>query len=252
MALATLAKPWVAYLRGRPWPAKGESSSVRRIVWEVLERSALRRSKEVWATTHVLRDEIGLGRAVEIVPPGLAPRPRQWDGIGRRQTAVWAARFDIDKNPSLFVEMMARDGSDAAMYGAGPLQGQIESMAPSNVRVRGWASASDLWDDAAVYVGTSTREAFGRSAVEAAMAGIPLILSARFGAAPLLITDPRLEAKLILEPSMGHLDRWVEALRELREDEALRRKVSTHVVENAAKLTVGDSARAIRSRLESL
>ena len=248
MALALGRKSWVSYARGLPWPAQGEASASKALVWRSLERLALRRAKAVWCTTEVLKHEMGLRQPVRIVPPGLDLVQRTWDGRGDRGTAVWAARYNSDKNPQLFLDALAPlPALKGVMYGSGELESSITQKAPANVRVGGWVDPTSLWDDALVYVGTSHREAFGRSAVEAAMNGIPVVLADSFGCASLLVTDEELRDLLVLPRE--DVARWTNVLRLLASDEDLRVKVSDHLVANAAKLTVAGSARSVRDAL---
>ncbi|MGC0368421.1 glycosyltransferase family 4 protein [Microbacterium sp. SLBN-111] len=239
MALALTRRPWVAYLRGLPWPAAGESSRVKTTLWRAIERLALRRAREVWATTRVLAAETG-GDVDRLVPPGLVP-PQQTEREpgSRARDIVWAARFSEDKNPSLFLDALTGVDARGAMYGTGPLEERVRERAPSNVDVRGWRAREEIWQSARAYVGTSSREAFGRSAVEAAMLGIPVVLSDVFGCADMLYTDPSLRQALVLDTS--DVGRWREAIARLTSDDEFHARVSAHLRENASLLTI-DSA----------
>lgn len=239
MALALTRRPWVAYLRGLPWPAAGESSRLKTTVWRTIERLALRRAREVWATTRILAAETG--RDVDrLVAPGLVPPATKLPESGARaQDVVWAARFSEDKNPTLFLEALAGAAAHGAMYGTGPLEQQIRERAPANVEVLGWRAREEIWESARAYVGTSSREAFGRSAVEAAMLGIPVILSDVFGCADMLYTDDALREALVL--STSDTARWRDAISRLTSDDEFHTLASAHVRQNAARLTI-DSA----------
>lgn len=239
MALALTRRAWVAYLRGLPWPAVGESSPLKRRAWRAIERMALRRAREVWATTRVLATETG-SDVDRLVPPGLVPpeSPTPEPGSSVRDI-VWAARFSEDKNPSLFLDALTGVDAQGAMYGTGPLEEQVRQQAPSNVDVRGWRAREEIWHSARAYAGTSNREAFGRSAVEAAMLGIPVILSDVFGCADMLYTDPSLRAALVLDTSDVGL--WREAISRLTSDDEFHARASAHLQANASLLTI-DSA----------
>lgn len=250
MALSLTDLPWVAYTRGLPWPGRGEAGPMRTLLWRGIERTALRRARAVWATTPVLRDQLALHREVRVVPAGIRAMPRQWDGSGNRDTVVWAARFDEDKNPALLLAAMSGSAANAVMYGSGPLEARLRQDAPRTVRVAGWTEPDRLWDGALAYVGTSYREAFGRSAVEAAMSGIPIVVAESFGSAPLLYTDPALRERFVLP--VGDASAWSAAIESLRTDETLRRRVSDHLVANAATLTVDSSARSVAAALEDV
>lgn len=247
MALSLTSLNWIAYVRGLPWPEGDESSKTRGSVWQMLERLALRRARDVWSTTPLLRAQLALRREVSLVPAGLEPMPRLWDGAGDRKRVVWAARFDTDKNPWLFLDAMRGTALQGVMYGSGPLEEQIRAAAPHNVEVVGWVDPSALWSNALAYVGTSHREAFGRSAVEASMAGIPVVLADTFGSAALLVRDAELAARFVLPTA--EVQPWSDALNDLATDEDLRRDLSNHIAMNARELTVSGSVGAIRARL---
>lgn len=250
MALALGRKPWVAFTRGLPWPAVGEAGRVKRVAWRTLERAALRRARDVWATTGVLRADLDLPFPVEVVPAGIAPLERSWDGSGARVNAVWAARFDDDKRPHLFAAALKESGVRGRMFGSGHLQQDVAGHAPSNVTIEGWAPPSALWENAFVYVGTSSREAYGRSAVEAAMNGIPVVLASSFGCADQLVRSDEFKRLFVLESADPAL--WREAVLRLHDDEELRRRYSDHLVSNARELTISASAKAVALRLQEL
>lgn len=248
MALSLGGRDWVAYLRGLPWPAPAEASAAKTVAWRALELLALRRAREVWATTTVLSDDVG--SAVDrLVPPGLVPPSPPVTGVPPRDV-VWAARFSRDKNPSLFLDALADSGIDGVMYGSGPLEDQIRSSAPPNVRVGGWRSRNDVWTSARVYVGTSTREAFGRSAVEAAMLGIPVVVSNAFGCADMIYTDDLLSRALVLDPT--DVRAWTAAIVRLSTDEAFYAHVSEHVRVNGRRLTVESAVENVRHAAEEV
>ncbi|AOX45485.1 glycosyltransferase family 4 protein [Microbacterium sp. BH-3-3-3] len=243
MALSLSRREWVAYLRGLPWPAAGESSRAKSTVWRALEKLALSRAREVWSTTRVLAAEVG-GGVDRLVPPGLVP-PAIGDGAPAEgaNEIVWAARFSADKDPDLFLDALAGVDAPGVMYGTGPLEEQTRVRAPSNVDVRGWRARDEIWGLARAYVGTSSREAFGRSAVEAAMLGIPVVLSDAFGCADMLYTDETLRAELVLDPA--DVGRWRTTISRLATDDAFHALVSAHVRSNAESLTITSAVESV-------
>jgi glycosyltransferase involved in cell wall biosynthesis len=250
MAMGLTARSWIAYLRGLPWPEAGEASRSRRLFWELLERLSLRRADETWVTTEVLGNQLGRSIRPHIVPAGIRPVDRTWDGTGRRDLAVWAARFDHDKRPELFLEALRGQSMRGVMFGSGPLKDRMSAVCPPNVAVGGWVAPHELWNGALAYVGTSTREAFGRSAVEAAMSGIPVVISDAFGCADFLYSDADLKSRFVIAGS--DLDGWRSALQDLHRDEGLRTAVSDHLFDNAKMLTMEYSVSQIRSRIENV
>ncbi|QLD12265.1 glycosyltransferase [Microbacterium oleivorans] len=238
MALSISTKAWVAYLRGLPWPARGEANSLKSAVWKILELTALRRARDVWATTPMLARETG-SAVKRLVPPGIA-RPSAPSGDHPRNTFVWAARYSADKNPLLFADALRDSSLSGIMYGAGPMADRIRDYAPSNVSVPGWAAAGELWANARAYVGTSSREAFGRSAVEAAMLGIPPIISSAFGCAEMLYTDAELARVMIIDSPDP--TRWRAVMERVASDQELHDAAAAHARQNSLTLTVEASA----------
>ncbi|PPG33464.1 glycosyl transferase [Pseudoclavibacter sp. RFBB5] len=245
--LRMAGKNWVAWTRGMPWPDKGEQSASRTLAARMIESWALRRADEVWATTPILAKEVARARAPFIVPAGVPSSVRVHDGTVLPERLIWAARVDRDKNPQLFLDIARGTGIHSDMYGTGPLEQAMRRQAPQNVSVAGWVDARSLWTRPSIFIGTSLREAFGRSAVEAAMTGTPLILSDQYGAAPLLYTDPDLRKAFVLP--LDDEEAWIRSTRSLIEDDELRIRVSQHVYDNAQTQSIEASLAAAQARL---
>ncbi|MET4098104.1 glycosyltransferase involved in cell wall biosynthesis [Agrococcus sp. UYP10] len=244
IAMSTMAqrprKTWVAFLRGMPWPVRGEQHVVKRLVQRVTESAALSRADGIWATTDVLAREAGLQGRATIVPAGIPSAARTHFGALDEGThAVWAGRLAVDKQPELFVEAARASGIASRMFGAGPMESLVRSSAPPWVEVVGWVSPDELWRDASIFVGTSYREAFGRSAAEAALRGVPVIVGGSYGAAPLLFREADLRETLVLDPQ-DQL-RWGATMTELCRNAELRQRASDHLRESAELLTIAAS-----------
>lgn len=245
----SLQKPWIAWVRGKPWPAAGEQSAIRRVVLRRMETRALRAADDVWATTPVLAAEFATARAATIVPAGIGAVERVADGSNGEGPLVWAGRLDVDKRPELLLDIAEAVGHRARMHGTGPLRDALLARR-SHVELPGWTAAGDLWRGASIFIGTSSREAFGRSAVEAAAAGLPLILADAYGAAPLLFTDESLRAVCVIDGSDPA--RWAAAVSRLLDDPGLRQEVSRHVHANAQTLTIEGSVRSAVRRINDV
>ncbi|MFF0989068.1 glycosyltransferase family 4 protein [Kocuria nitroreducens] len=210
---------------------------------------ALKRMDEVWTTTEVMRDEFEWPSA-KIVPAGVA----NLENIGQRHpkgtAVVWAGRMSQEKNPDLFLDVMKGCTHRGLMFGDGEMRQKLSEAAPTNVNFPGWCDPQELWNEAGVFLGTSHREAFGRSAVEAAARGIPVILTKAFGAAPLIYTDAKLREQFILDAN--NTSRWRATLNAILTDDQLRNEVSNHVKQNALKLTMKSSVEAINEQLTIL
>ena len=239
----------VAWVRGLPWPGRNEQTPVRRGQLWAASRWALGRADAVWATTPLLQREIrSVGRAA-VVPAGIPLRPRMHDGI-ESGPLIFAGRLSVEKNPQLVVDVARACGRTTRIAGDGPLAARLRATATDHVALTGWADPDELWRVPGTFVCPSFREAFGRSAVEAAGTGHPVVLSSRTGVAPLLIRDSDLADRFVLPPDA--LDRWCDAVRSLDADPALRRRLSDHVSHNARLLSTESSLDAALSALEPL
>ena len=243
----SVAARWTCWVRGLPWPDAGEQTFLRRQLLRRVETSALRRADDVWATTPILARQVASAREAAIVPAGVPAAPRSSQGQDGDSPLVWAGRVDADKRPEFFVELVEALGVRGRVVGEGPLVERLRGTSPASVEWSGWRDPSELFTDASLYLGTARREAFGRCAVEAAQAGLPIVLTDQYGAAPLLFTDPDLRARFVL-PVDDKLP-WVEAVRSLLDDPELRRRVSDHVCANAQLLTIAASVDRVLDRL---
>jgi len=250
LAVAGLRRPrpgrHVAWVRGLPWAAPGEQSRSRRWQLRAAAHWSLSRADAVWATTPLLRDEIRSVADARIVPAGVPPLARVHDG-STLGPLVFAGRLSAEKNAELFVALARATGHSAVVHGDGPLLEALRAIAPTALAWAGWSRAEDIWRAPGTFVCPSYREAFGRSAVEAASAGMPAVLSDRTGVAEQLINDPDLAARFILPPTA--LARWIEAIRSLDAEPALRRRLSDHISDNARHLSTGASLDAALSAL---
>jgi len=239
-------RTWVAWVRGKPWPATGEQSSLRRLLLRLVETRALRAAEEVWATTPVLAQEFATAVGAEIIPAGIPSTLRLSTGLHAGGPLVWAGRVDTDKRPALFVDIVERTGHPGRIFGDGPLRAGLSTRKVAGLSWEGWSDADALWKGASVFVGTSDREAFGRSAVEAAAAGLPLVIGANYGAAPLLFTSPELADACVIDSNDP--DDWAAAVTRLINNEPLRVAVSEHVYTNAQALTIEASVERASQR----
>lgn len=237
----------VAWVRGLPWPAAGEQHPLRTALLRYLERRALRRADAVWATSPLLAAQIAGAVDATLVPAGVPLLERVHDGssVG---PLVWAGRLSVEKGPNEIVGIARRTGMDTEVFGEGPLLEELRAGAGPNVHWRGWGDPVDIWSRGGIAMCTSHRDAFGRSPVEAASAGMPLVLSDQTGVAPFLYTDPDLAATFILP--VDDTAAWDAAVTRLRDDHALRRRVSDHVHANAQALSIEASYAAARMHLK--
>ncbi|MBT2502634.1 glycosyltransferase [Curtobacterium sp. ISL-83] len=238
----------VAWVRGLPWPGRSEQGRTKTALQLLLETRALRRADDVWATSPLLAHQVARARAAHVVQAGVPLLERSQDGA-TAGPLVWAGRLSVEKGPDVLVEIARRTAHPTVVFGAGPLAERIAAEAPDAVSIEPWASPADVWRRPGIALTTSHRDAFGRSPVEAASAGMPIVVSEQTGVAPMLFTDPDLAASFVLP--LHDLDAWERAIRSLVSDVDLRRAVSDHVHANAQHLSIKASFDAARARLRT-
>lgn len=130
------------------------------------------------------------GPAIEILPRGGVPcaegepalPPRSHEGLN----VVWVGRFDKNKNPQHFIEVMARVREQVptargimvggALAGDRLPRGLASALAASDIETTGWVSdVRSHLKRADVLVHTSAREGYGLVFHEAAALGVPAI-----------------------------------------------------------------------------
>lgn len=241
---------WIAYIRGLPWPAAGEQSSVRRQLLRFLETISLRRAREVWVTTETLAEDVRPWASPRVVRPGIKSLQRCNSGGNSNGPLVWAGRLDVDKRPGLFAEICEQAAHTGHIFGDGPLRESLAAGVGEHCKLKGWAGPDEMWRPASIFVGTSYREAFGRSAVEASLAGLPIVIGDRYGAARMLVTDPDIAKLCVVRSSEPKA--WSVVVRRLLDEPELLSLVAEHVHSNAQSLTMAGAVAGITERLTEL
>ncbi|WP_439033002.1 glycosyltransferase [Gordonia terrae] len=210
----------------------------------------LRCAREVWVTTDTLAEDVRPWASPRIVRPGIKSLPRSNSGRNSAGPLVWAGRLDVDKRPGLFAEICERTGRDGRIFGDGPLRDSLAAAANKHCELMGWAGRDEMWEPASLFVGTSYREAFGRSAVEASLAGVPIVVGHRYGAAAMLVTDPDIRRLCVVESSDP--DAWAVVVGRLLDDPELLSLVAEHVHSNAQSLSMAGAVAGMTNRFADL
>jgi glycosyltransferase involved in cell wall biosynthesis len=100
----------------------------------------------------------------------------------RNREFLFVGRLGRDKGADLAAEAAARAGASLTLIGDGELAGSLQA-APGNLRLAGWCDRSGIADHAsrarALIVPSRVVEPFGLVILEAAMSGLPVIVSDR-------------------------------------------------------------------------
>jgi glycosyltransferase involved in cell wall biosynthesis len=127
---------------------------------------------------------IGAGQKWVSIAPGVEPltllnKSEARKLIGVNETGIlvgWMARMTSVKNPKLLLEIASRlPDVNFVMAGGGDLLESINSNAPENVKVIGWADAATFWSAVDITISTSDNEGMPIALIEAQLAGIPVI-----------------------------------------------------------------------------
>ncbi|MCA1813370.1 MAG: glycosyltransferase family 4 protein, partial [Halobacteriales archaeon] len=174
-----------------------------------IERAAVQRADRVIAVSGYTKQQLvrDYGARPEKVTPvhnGIDYARYEWAGMGRTYggkpgKVLFLSRLTAQKGCIQFVHMAERVlelGRDArfAIGGTGPLRDEIrreveERGMQDRIRLRGFVPDADvpgLYQRADCYVLPSFSEPFGISALEAAAAGLPVVLSKSTGVAEVL------------------------------------------------------------------
>jgi len=121
-----------------------------------------------------------------VLDPGPRPtRPAQWSQL------LYVGRLTPEKGVDLLLDawrqLPAGHGLELVMIGDGPLSSTLRPRLPAGVRLLGWQDPARVREEMlvarALLVPTRGIEPFGRGVIEAFAAGLPVLASARGGAA---------------------------------------------------------------------
>lgn len=231
--------PWTAMVHGRPYPAPGEGSVLRRASWRASVRWAYRRADRVVVVSHalgeLLRSDLGVAAATTVhngvhLPPQDALRPR----TGR--TVAFLGRLSVEKAPDLFVEIVRNVDCDARIFGDGPLAASVGAAAAElpHVALEGWTEREAALAATDVLVLCSRREALPLACIEAGAHGIPVLARDVGGVGEVLGADHELCARCVL-PADAPPAAFAERLAAFLDDIELRRRLGARLREVVAE-----------------
>jgi glycosyltransferase involved in cell wall biosynthesis len=237
-ARARTGIPWTAMVHGRPYPAAGEGSALRRLAWRAAVRWAYGRADRIVTVSEALGQTLRTDLRVEQVttvhngvglPPAAELRPR----AGR--TVSFLGRLSVEKAPDLFLEAVRGVDCDARIFGDGPLMDAVRTTAADlpHVTVEGWADRERALDQTDLLVLSSRREALPLAVIEAGARSIPVLARDVGGMAEVLGNDP-----LLLEHCLLATDappqHFASQLTRLLDDVDLRRELGRRLRERVA------------------
>ena len=229
--------------------ASEPAPSARRWLTRLTERRALSGLDRIICTSNytagTVRDLLGGGRTVDVVPPGFdtqtvdvsaaedATRPAGEAGRLRvLMVAHWTPRKGIltalralaQSPPGVTLDLVGDRTRDPA-YARRVVAALRHPSLAGRVHVHGVVSSdrlAELFDEADAYLLTSTHEGYGMALAEALRAGLPIVAT-RVGAVPDLLGDGA-GAELVPAGDVGAVAR---ALRRLADDPGTRSRRAT-------------------------
>jgi len=227
-----------------------------------LTRVLLRRFDIVSVPGEEYAEELGTfdvpdHRIARLVNPIDRETFRATDGGEPTYDYLWVGRFQPEKQPAAFVDALAQlplpEDASAAMVGDGQLREDIEARAREHgiadrIDFPGWVEdTAPYYQDARMFVVTSSREALPLTLLEAMASGCACIVPP-VGNVPDVATDEE-TALIVDEPTP---DAIAEAIRRLQAEPALRSRLAnraTRVREEYSYETATREWRAIIDRM---
>jgi glycosyltransferase involved in cell wall biosynthesis len=235
MACAKIASkshlPWIAMIRGRPFPVGREASALKKVVWKTLVRRAYRSATARIAVSADLADEVRKGIDVgvdEIVYNGVDLESYPFRQRTTEQPRVgFVGRLTDAKAPLVLCEVARILDRPVDIVGDGPLKAQLEKIAADDPRVcmRGWLPSAEAMQKLDILVVPSLREAFGNVALEAGASGVVLV-ARRAGGMPEILERDELVAKHCQVPEHAVAADFAAAVRRLLDDGELRTELA--------------------------
>jgi glycosyltransferase involved in cell wall biosynthesis len=164
-------------------------SALKKIVIKYTERFLAHRSDVLISVgdnvgKELREDGIGRGQKWMSIAPGVEAltlsdktEARKLIGLDKSILLIgWMARMVSVKNPHLLLEVACHlPNIQFVMAGGGDLLELIESIAPANVKIIGWADAPTFLSAVDIVISTSDNEGMPIALIEAQLAGIPVI-----------------------------------------------------------------------------
>jgi glycosyltransferase involved in cell wall biosynthesis len=228
--------PWIAMIRGRPFPVGREASALKKIVWKSSVRRAYRSATIRIAVSADLAEEVRRGLDVdidEIVYNGV-----DLDGYPFRQRTAehprvgFIGRLTDAKAPLVLCDIARILDRPVDIIGDGPLKARIEDLAVEDprVHVRGWLPSAEAMQTIDLLVVPSLREAFGNVILEAGASGTPLV-ARRAGGVPEILERDELLRTHCLVPEDADSAAFATTVQRLLEDNELRSELARRLHE---------------------
>jgi glycosyltransferase involved in cell wall biosynthesis len=257
MACAKIASaqriPWIAMIRGRPFPVGREASALKKVVWRTSVQRAYRSATMRIAVSADLAAEVHEGIGVdidEIVYNGV-----DLDGYPFHQrTSVqprvgFVGRLTDAKAPLVLCDIARILDRPVEIIGDGPLKDHLQAIADDDPRVhlRGWLPSAQAMREIDILVVPSLREAFGNVILEAGASGAALVARSAGGVPEILERDELVRTYCQVPEHADGAD-FAAAVRRLLDDSELRAEIARRLHEMICRdFTVTTAAERLAS-----
>lgn len=227
---------WTIYVLGQPYPIKGQTGQVKRMVWRRLWLIAARRSDQIIAVSDYIAKIISadLGnQKIETIYPSLNDHRKLSNSIERSASSMlrvgFAGRLSPEKDPDLFCRIMnGFPDAEAKIYGDGPLRHHIEKFL-DQIQFFGFRPQEEIYSGVDILMMTSKSEGLPMVLVEASYTGVVPLVADVGGCAEAIHPDNR--AVLVISKEDRHdVATWRARLHILKDME-LRQEIARRQLE---------------------
>ena len=170
---------------------------------------------------------------------------------GEGHVILWVGRVSAEKNLELLAKAYAairahRDDVSLVIVGDGPYRKTLEEVAPEATYL-GFRSGEELariYASSDVFVFPGAAETFGQVVLEAAMSGLPTVVTA--GSIP---SEAVVPGETALTVSPGNVDGMRDAIETLLDDPALRARMGAAARDQRRGTHLDEGVRALQGRL---
>lgn len=222
--------PWVAMIRGRPFPTGDEAPAWKQRLWRLAVQRAYRTATWRLAISQALADEArsALGITIDQVLHNGVDLDGFVRTVSPREPHVgFVGRLTTDKAPDILVDIARRLDIPVRIIGDGPRRRDLEAAALTDPRIEvvGWLSPHEAMASLDVLVVPSIREGLGNVILEAGAAGVAVVARSVGGIPEILGRDPILAERCLVPPNADGVA-FARAVAPLVADAAWRREAA--------------------------
>ncbi len=213
--------PWIAMIRGRPYPTGPQASLLKQVAWRLAVRRAYNASTLTIAISRGLAAETERALRVSVdrilyngvdidAFPVREADPRRPLRIG------FVGQLVEGKAPGLVAELADRLDREVAIIGDGPLRADLDELARADPRIsmKGWLSPREAMSSLDILIVPSLHEGLGNVVLEAGASRVAVVARTVGGIPEIIGSDTRLR-ELSLVPTTAGAHEFARAVERL-------------------------------------